>query len=115
VALLDHGYDLARDVLPALRAAKAAGKRGRTWGYYVTIITETRAASGKVAPKQELAEGPLPTWIVQDDPRWRGAEAAWRLLHGKAPPHVAGLGGMGWHFPAEVMALTQKEEPPRDP
>jgi hypothetical protein len=33
VTLIDQGFDFARDILPKLRAAKAANKRGRTWAY----------------------------------------------------------------------------------
>ena len=32
--------------------------------------------------------------------RGRGRRRATRALNGREPPRVAGLGGMGWHFPA---------------
>lgn len=37
--LIEAGWSLEAHVLPSLRAAKAAGKRGKTWAYYAKIIT----------------------------------------------------------------------------
>jgi uncharacterized protein YdaU (DUF1376 family) len=41
-ALLEAGYDLDTDVLPIMRKFAKAGRRGKSWAYYVEAITESR-------------------------------------------------------------------------
>lgn len=45
--LVEAGWSLERHVLPALKAAKASGRKGRSWAYYVPAITD----GGKSPPK----------------------------------------------------------------
>jgi hypothetical protein len=69
LTLIAQGYDLARDILPKLRAAKAAKRRGRTWAYYVPAIVEGRAANARIAPKPDAAAAPM-TWVLRDSAEW---------------------------------------------
>lgn len=50
-AFLDKGYDLERDILPVLRAKRAAGVEGRSWGYYRAAIEDSVKAAAGVAPR----------------------------------------------------------------
>lgn len=70
-SLLKAGYDLREDVLPKLRAAKAAGKKPSTWAYYVRAITEGKAANAAIPAKAVAAPPTTATvWLTEDDPRW---------------------------------------------
>ncbi len=106
VMLIDKGFDFARDILPKLRAAKAANKRGRTWAYYVAAIVEGKAANGRISPKTNPGKEPPPVWITDEDPLWPFVAENWRKAKGKPPPILAGSHGnvgRGWHFPAEMI------------
>jgi hypothetical protein len=40
-------------------------------------------------------------WVPMGDPRWRKMAGRYYAERGVLPPHVAGLNGQGWRFPAE--------------
>lgn len=108
VTLLDKGYDLAGDILPKLRAAKARNKRGRAWGYYVPAITEGHAANQAMPEKPKASTGPPQIWVTEDDPRWTDLCARWKAEKGK-PQFARGSrneAGIGAHFPAEWAATN---------
>lgn len=50
IALIEKGYDLARDILPKLREMAAAGKRGSTWLYYVKAIEGGKRVNDAIKP-----------------------------------------------------------------
>ncbi|MDZ5448916.1 hypothetical protein [Labrys sp. ZIDIC5] len=60
--LIEAGWSLDRHVLPALRSAKAGGRKGKTWTYYAKIITDGAAEPPRAVappteqPKPELTE-----------------------------------------------------------
>lgn len=103
VTLIAAGFDFTKDVVPALRAAKAANKRGRTWRYYVAGITEGKSRNGAIQPKAASASAKPMAWVLHESPQWEATRTAYRAAHGKDPPRIAGLGGMGWHFPPEMV------------
>jgi uncharacterized protein YdaU (DUF1376 family) len=105
LTLIDKGYDLARDILPKLREAKARGKSGNTWRYYVAGITEAKSANGTIAPKPTPTPGKSMVWVPEEDPRFdalrRRAEAATgKKISPAGSRHNAGI---GWSFPAEMV------------
>lgn len=57
--LVDAGYSLDEDVLPALRAVAASGRKGRSWSYYVAAVKQSRAdreaAAAMPPPEPSLA------------------------------------------------------------
>jgi hypothetical protein len=112
LTLIEQGYDFSRDVLPKLRAARAAGKRGRTWAYYVPAIVEGKSANDRIARKAPAPPVAPMTWVLRDGALWARHAARYRAAHGRDPPRVAGLGGMGWHFPAEEDAAESGADPP---
>jgi hypothetical protein len=64
VGLIDAGFSLEWEILPVLRAKAAAGKRGRSWAFYVEAIREAKAGRSAAA---------------QHPPDQRGVtEAEWR-------------------------------------
>lgn len=46
------------------------------------------------------------TWVLLESPQWRGTAERYKATYGRDPPHVAGLGGMGWQFPAEMVSVA---------
>lgn len=107
VTLIDQGYDFSRDILPKLREAKARGKRGRTWSYYVPAIMETKAANGSIPTKPTTTPGPPMVWITEDDPRFpafarRAFEADGKQVVARGSRHEPGI---GHHFPADWSEL----------
>jgi hypothetical protein len=109
VTLIDKGYELARDILPKLREAKARGKRGGSWKYYLKAIEESKQSNGAIKPNERDKPGVAVAWICTDDPRWARLADRWQGERGKPPPHTSGQNGMGWHFPAEwLVALTEQ-------
>ncbi|MEW9304525.1 HNH endonuclease [Labrys neptuniae] len=56
--LIEAGWSLERHVLPALRSAKAAGRKGKTWAYYAKIITDGATTPPKAEPPPQEAAKP---------------------------------------------------------
>jgi uncharacterized protein YdaU (DUF1376 family) len=61
LGLIDSGYDLEADILPAIRAVRKRGNKGRSWNYYVQAIVDakgdrSRASSNGAATPSEPAE-----------------------------------------------------------
>jgi hypothetical protein len=102
LTLIDKGYDFARDILPKLREAKARGKFGSTWRYYVAGITETKSANGTIAPKPTTTPGKAMTWVLEDDPLFRPLAERYRTETGKpiAPRGSRNESGLGAYFDA---------------
>lgn len=113
VALIDAGYRLESDILPKLREAKARGKRGSSWRYYVVGITEAKAANRGIPVKPETVVSPT-VWITTDDPRWPDACAEAKRRIGKEPKPMGSRheAGVGHHFPAEVVAALAAADAP---
>ena len=104
-SLLDKGWDLARDILPKLREAKAKGLKPNSWRYYEKMITEGKSKNDAIPPKPQSQPAKTPTvWVTEDDPRWpdlaerfkRENEIA-RLL----PSGSRHYPGQGFAFPKE--------------
>ena len=72
LTLLDKGYDFSRDILPSLRAAKAKGRKGSTWRYYVPAIEQAKSANDAIqpAPAVTMVAEPKTVWLREDDPQW---------------------------------------------
>lgn len=60
--LMDAGADLERDILPVLRAKAKAGKRGRSWGFYVSAIQDAVKARAGAASVPLAASAVEPDW-----------------------------------------------------
>ena len=75
VKLIDQGYDLAVDIMPKLRAAKASGKRPGSWSYFVAAITEGKARNDAIPPKAQAPPVRAQTWVLREDPRWDSLSA----------------------------------------
>ncbi len=65
VGLIDRGLDLDRDIVPGIRAVARAGRKGRSWAYYVRPILDAKdhhakafaaAGNGSAAIAEETAE-----------------------------------------------------------
>jgi len=110
VALIDAGYRLESDILPKLREAKARGKRGSSWRYYVAAITDAKAINQGIPAKPETVVSPT-IWITTDDPRWPDACAEAKRRNGKEPTPMGSRheAGMGYHFPAEIVATATRD------
>ena len=100
-ALLDKGYDLASDILPKLRAAKATGKRPSSWRYFLPAIEEGKAANNAIRPKPLMAVVAPVVFVSLEDRRWPELAERYRREHGRDPPTIAGPGGMGRHWPGD--------------
>lgn len=74
--LIQAGWSLDGHVLPALRSAKAAGRRGKKWAYYVPIITDGAAAPPKRQSPPSAA--PKPANIFDDETKWPLALRCWK-------------------------------------
>lgn len=98
LALIDSGYDLEKHIVPVIRErALKAKKPIGSWQYFVGPVTEAHSAN-KGLPR--AAEPAVPTtWITDENPHWTAMSARHTAERGKPPPRVAGLGGLGWHFP----------------
>lgn len=58
LTLIGKGYNEERDIRPVLKATAAAGKRGRTWRYYVPAIEEAKAKNDRIrAPPTSSENG----------------------------------------------------------
>lgn len=108
-ALLDKGYSLANDVLPKLREAKARGKTGRSWRYYLASITENKTANAAIAPKPQTTPSAPVAWVCEDDSRWKPLAERYHSERGKRAFAAGSRSetGIGFHFPSEwVTAKT---------
>jgi uncharacterized protein YdaU (DUF1376 family) len=106
-ALIAKGYSLENDVLPKLRDAKARGKSGRSWSYYVPSITEAHEAAARIAPKPQAPVADAAVWITEDDPRWARAALLYAESHDGKKPRAYGSrhqAGLGFSFPSDVLA-----------
>lgn len=101
LGLLDKGYALHRDILPKLRAAKAGGRRPRSWRYFLAAIEEGRAANAAIRPKPSTEIVAPVVFVAGDDRRWAPLAARYRREHGRDPPTTSGPGGMGRHWPRD--------------
>lgn len=112
LGLLDGGASLEADILPVLRAKSAAGKRGRSWAFYVDAIREgmaVRSSAANVVPISSPAsrETPADVWAL-----WvAGFKRQRSWLHALGPkPDEAGC-----RAPPEILAehgfqlIDQKE------
>ena len=105
VELLRKHYDLETDILPHLRAAKARGKRPKTWSYFIAGIVDAKQTNSTIAPNGKGAPATISTtWINTDDPRWPAIRDRWRAEKGRNPPTKGGMGGMGWSVPTAWLA-----------
>lgn len=69
--LMASGISLDGVILPALKATLAAGRRGRSWAYYLPAIEERRSSAS--APTTAVSDGSV--WIIQDSDEGRAWEA----------------------------------------
>lgn len=99
LTLIDRGYDLDRDILPVLKATAAAGKRGRTWRYYVPGIEAAKAGNDAIrSPPSGAGNGHKPPvdydMAVRDYERLGGeylegnGPGQWGYRH-ELPPEIA--------------------------
>lgn len=114
LALIDKGYDLAKDILPVIRArtAKAAKPIG-SWRYFVPAIEEARAANGAIKQSTSGTPSAPATWVPAESPQW--AAAAERYQREKRKKLIARGSmehpGLGAFVPAAWM-LAGREFPP---
>lgn len=103
IAMLDAGYDLDLDMLPAIRSRPNAGLRN--WNYYVPVIEEYAARRRGVAaraqqmppdPQAVVASWPVEKWrvIVQ---HWQSTGAWNGEAYGPKP------GEVGCRVPVELL------------
>jgi uncharacterized protein YdaU (DUF1376 family) len=107
LGLIDAGYRLDEDVLPAIRAVAASGRKGRVWSYYVPAVTDaakarTQAGASPAPAPQKPAETPESTWRMKfnayrDHDYW---PAGW------GPPP----GRYGCPMPQELIDLWTQEK-----
>jgi uncharacterized protein YdaU (DUF1376 family) len=105
IALLDLGYDLDTDVLPILRKSAKAGRKGRSWGYYVEAIKESRDKARAAAANGAGEHRSLP-----DEVRWRSMWDWWKKT--KEWPIVWGAGPdiPGCDIPKELIERWSAEQ-----
>jgi hypothetical protein len=81
--LIDKGYDLAKHVLPILRARAAkATKPFGSWRYFVPAIEESRAANGAIKPNGSTPTEPQ-AWLPAESPLWDAMAERWQHDKGK--------------------------------
>jgi uncharacterized protein YdaU (DUF1376 family) len=99
--LIAKGYDLEDLILPVLREARARGKEGKTWHYYVPIIEEEAAKNAGVRPAPSVVVKPV-VFIPFSDERWPAYAEKYQHSCGlPAKPTESKAGERGRHFPAE--------------
>lgn len=109
VGLTRKGYDLSADILPVLRTFKGKGKPAKSWRYFVPAIEESKAKNQAIKPNERDKPGEPVTWLSMDDPLWKGVAERYREAKGKPPIHYAGRGGMGFHFPTDMVLEIPRE------
>jgi hypothetical protein len=116
LALIEEGYDIDRDIVPAIkRMALAAKGPISSWRFFVPGIKQARiqAAVGASTEQEttldgDFADGPRPVWWIRgSDPRYPSLAARWAKerpsTFGPKPPAPIMskyFKGEGWAFPA---------------
>jgi len=80
IGLIDAGYDLQTDIVPAIRSVTRSGRKGRTWAYYVPPIIAAKEQhdgarnagtnGASAAQREETAQ--------ERHERWRRMWDAWK-------------------------------------
>ncbi len=83
-ALLEKGYQLARDILPVVRA-RAAGKNAplASWRYFVPAIVEAKQLGDGIPANARDTAGEAVVWLAASDPRWPLASDRGKRERGK--------------------------------
>lgn len=109
-ALRDKGYPM-ETIIGKLREAKAKGRKGRSWRYYLPAIEDAHTANSAIPENQRGRPAEVETtWITQDDARWPDLANRWREEKGRAPPATGskqGEAGIGWHFPSDWISSKE--------
>ncbi len=83
-----------------------AVKRTVTHGNSPDLDTDKESTS-LISSQPKSAEGePSTIWITMDDPRWPHVAGLFKKEKGRKPPHTAGAGGSGWHFPTDWLETS---------
>ena len=82
--LIAQGYDLDRDIIPAVQELGRRGKRFKTWAYIVPFVIERAAQRAAIPPK---AAEPEVDWKARLDV-WQ-ADGTWAAAWGP-PPNAKG-------------------------
>ena len=107
LGLIDAGYRLDEDIVPAVRSVAASGRKGRVWTYYVPAVTEaakarTQAGASPAPAPQKPAETPESTWRMKFN-AWRDHDY-WPAAWGPPP------GRYGCPMPQALIDLWTQEK-----
>ena len=107
LGLIDAGYRLDEDIVPAVRSVAATGRKGRVWTYYVPAVTEaakarTQAGASPAPAPQKPAETPESTWRMKFN-AWRDHQY-WPAAWGPPP------GRYGCPMPQALIDLWTQEK-----
>lgn len=110
LTLIDKGYDLDRDILPILKAKREAGKRARSWGWFVAAIEDRHESNAAIAEKPgSKVVAPPPdrqVFVKVGTPEW----AEWQRVKPTKFVKSAEHDAEGWWFPAQRPAPEMRAQ-----